>query len=255
METTTHLPIKILLCDDNPVVLAELRRITEEEFAGIPHTIFATADPDAERLRETEFQIAVLDVMQPKISGIALAQLLISATRQCQIIFVSGYVDCVTDVYTVPHLSLILKDRLRELLPQQLRRAVAELRRMEKALLIVSAHGTIFQIRQSSVCYVERLGHASHIICVDGRDVTVPDKLDSMEQQLNPVDFCRCHVSYLINFQNVAAYQRKQFTMQNGTIVPVSRINSDRVHGKYMEFLSGGHGTAAVEERPAARHN
>ena len=238
MDTTSHLPIRVLLGDDNPIILEEIRRIVEKEFAEIPHAVLCTAEPDLTQLREKEFQIAVLDVMQPKISGIELAQTLLAVNRQCQIIFVTGYVGCVTDVYTVPHLCLILKDRLPELLPGQLRRAVAELRRMEKALLIVSAHGTIFQIRQSNICYVERVGHTSHIICVDGRDVAVPDKLDSMERQLNPVDFCRCHVSYLINFQNVSAYQRKQFTMQNGTIVPVSRVNGERVREKYMEFLA-----------------
>lgn len=238
-DMTSCLPIQILACDDDALFLEEMRQIVEAEFAGIPHTLTCTSEPDLAALRKKEFQIAVLDVKQPRTTGIEIAQAMLHANRQCQIIFVSGYIDYVTDVYEVPHLCLILKEKLRDLLPAQLQKAVAELRKMEKNILSVSAHGTLFQIRQVNICYVERLGHSSHIICVDGRDIIVADKLDSLEQRLNPFDFCRCHVSYLINFQNVATYQRKQFTMQNGSIVPVSRINAEHVHKKYMEFLMG----------------
>lgn len=229
--------IHVLLCDDDPQVLNELRGIAEKTLARTPARVLCTEQQDAAVPLPEQVEIAVLDVKLASASGIDVARRLLAANPDCQIIFISGYPEYVTDVYEIPHLCMILKDHLREFLPKFLLRAMASLRQLASATLSVTIHRTTLQVVQSDIVCIERQGHNSCIFCRSGDPVIVGEKLDLLMDRLSPLLFCRCHVSYIVNLQSVVSYQRRQFTLYTGTVVPISRVNGESAREKYMAFL------------------
>jgi len=231
--------LRVMICGNDLSLSQELRSITEDTLRELQPEIFCTAGVSDILRRQELCHIALLGVSHPSAAGIESGKQLLNTSPGCQIIFISDNSDCVTDVYGTPHLCLILKERVGELLPKYLLRAVENVKDAANQVLTVTVHGSAWLLQQDEICYLERRGHNTYIIGRSHSEIVVAEKLNLLMQRLNPAVFCRCHVSYVVNFQNVAAYQKKQFTMKTGAIIPISRVNAAPVRAKFMEYLAG----------------
>ena len=173
--------LKIAICDDNPLLLEKLRMVVEQTLSE-QWDLEITWDTSPQGLLEkkSEFQIVVLDIQLPEGNGIAFAQKIIAQNPDCRIIFVSGFIRYVSDVYDVPHLGMVLKDQLREQLPKFLLRAAEEASALSEQTLTVNFKGEPQRLCISNIYFMERKGHITLIRLKSGQQVQSREKLDTL---------------------------------------------------------------------------
>lgn|GEM_PF-1089064 len=233
--------LRIAICDDDPRFLERLQSITQQTLGGYELSIVAVSEPQKLMDSLQCFQLAILDIQyenDPSLDGILLSRRLTERSPLCRILFVSGYTHYVSLVYDVPHLCLVLKDQAEEMLPRFLLKAAGAVLQPGNRPLTLIGHGTVQQVPQEDVCYIERRGHSTYVICRGNRQLIDPDKLDRMAERLSSVCFCRCHVSYLVNFRHVLRYDHKQFQMDDGTIIPISRNHAKEARERFAAYLT-----------------
>ena len=58
-----------------------------------------------------------------------------------------------------------------------------------------------------------------------------------MEKRLEPYQFLRIHKSYLVNYRYIYSLQNKTVTLEDGTVLPISRYRFLEVQSKFKEYI------------------
>lgn len=237
METERKPKLKIAICDDEASSLERLRKLTEETLGETWALSILCTDSPEQMLEEAEqVQIALLDIQLSEENGIELSRRIMERNPECCIIFVSGYIQFVSDVYEVPHLCMVLKDQLAVQLPKYLLRA-AYASGVQGMQLELKINGTDQTMDLEMVSFLERRGHITYINLKNGQQIQTREKLEEILKRIISPQICRCHISYAANLQWVESMREKEFVMHDGVIVPISRVNKQLVRKQYFEYL------------------
>lgn len=239
MNDETRKPtVTVGICDDMPEVLANLKnlahRCLEAEYTP---DFFCCTSPKELLDRSGEFHVVILDIQLERENGITVARRLLQCNPDCRLIFVTGYLNYVSDVYEIPHLCLILKDQLEKQLPQFLPRAAAEALRLNRNVLTVAAHGSLIRLPLDQIRCMERQGHITCISTVRGENIRTREKLDTLVRQIPDSPLFRCHVSYLVNLRHVSALEESGFRMDDKSLIPISRFYSKTAKAAFLCYL------------------
>ena len=84
----------------------------------------------------------------------------------------------------------------------------------------------------------ENLESKAHQIVIHtlSGEVTIYEKLDVYEKRLHK-DFVRIHKSFLVNMRYIRRIEMKEVTMQDGTVLPVSKARYSASRDKYFRFM------------------
>ena len=230
-------PLQVVICDDDPVMQQHLRELTEEILASETLALRTALSPGELDEQARSAQILVLDIQMPEQDGIALAKSIFRENPDCQIVFVTGFVRYVSDVYDVPHVATVMKDRLGEQLPKFLLRAARQARMQAAKWMTVQIRGKEERVLASNVCYLERSGHVTRVYLQNGQCLQTREKLDSLISRTGEPTLCRCHVSYAVNLRWVSSLEGQGFRMQNGERLPISRIHLHNAREAFFGYL------------------
>ena len=229
--------LQIAICDDEPAIADRVRELCCEILQDRYLLRFSQADsPGA--LPLLPYQIALLDVQLVESSGIDLAREILSRNPGCRIIFISGFLSAVSQVYQVPHFCFILKDQIRDHLPEFLSRA-AELSAQEAGQqLSLHCGKQIETVALNRIVSIERNLHQSTVTLSDGTTLVTREKLGDLEQRIHSSCFFRCHASYLINLKYAESIRDHSFLMSVGNPIPISRVNEKQAREAFFQSLS-----------------
>ena len=235
MERTE--PLQVVICDDDPVMLQYLRELTEKALASEVFAVRTALAPGELDGQARSAHILVLDIQMPEQSGIALAKAVSREDPDCQIVFVSGFVCYVSDVYDVPHVAMVMKDRLEDQLPKFLLHAARQARQQARKWMTVQIRGKEERVLVSNVRYLERSGHVTRIYLKNGQSLQTREKLDTLLSRTGEATLCRCHVSYAANLRWVDSLDGQGFRMRTGERLPISRTHLHRVRDAFFGYL------------------
>lgn len=230
--------LRIAICDDIPAMLERLQQIVKDTLENDWELEFVCASSTNTLLQEMGcVQIAILDIQMPEQSGIELAKEITAANPDTFIIFVSGYVQYVSDVYDVPHYCMVLKDYLTEHLPKYLLRAAQKCSEDSKKRVPLKIRGVEQYLDAASLCFLERRGHITYINFQNNQRAQTREKLSDLLERLNSTSLCRCHISYVVNLRYVHSMSNREFIMKSGEKIPISRANLPMVKNRYFQYL------------------
>ena len=237
MDPKFHLNIAV--CDDQQVMLQEIealsRKILEDQY---DLNFISSQDPEQLMHSEQVFHIALLDVKLLETSGIEAARKILAVNPGCRILFLSGYVSVVSDVYDVPHFCFVLKEQMEEKLPKFLLQA-AELSAQEAGCrLSVKSGKEILLIPLAQIMVLERRGHLTHITLSDGSGLATKEKISSLQSRLGSANFIRCHISYLVNLSFVRSVRSRVVYLRSGLQIPVSLSHEQEVQNAFFRRMS-----------------
>ncbi len=184
--------------------------------------------------QEKDFDILLLDVEMPGMSGIALAKEIRQENRAVQIIFITGYYEYFSDGFDVSALHYLIKPVGAAKLCPVLDRAVENLAYRERAVLVSTADGE-FKIPQADICYVEA-ENVHVIVHTAGGDYRTRIALSKFSAQLDET-FFKVHRSFVVNLKYIKKITRTEVMMVNGDTVPIRRGMYDAVHAALIKYL------------------
>ena len=230
--------ISILICDNNPIFAGYLKKEVEQ-LIDVPCQV--TVCHSSEELREqckTESpRIALMDIQLGSTdeTGITLARELFPAGSETSVIFITGYMEYVSDVYEADHIYFLKKPVEKEYLKRALDKALERVP-PKTTVFSVQIQGTTQLIDLREVLCVEsfyrklrfRLWNES-IECY-GSFTSLPEKITAQ--------LIQCHKSFLVNPDYIRSMERQIFLLKDGSSVPISRSRYSESRQAFLDYCA-----------------
>lgn len=230
---------KIAICDDEPsqrdylegIIAAWAKKgnhlVELRKYAHARHFLFDYGE-------KKDFDILLLDVEMPEISGIELAKTVRKDNSAVQIIFVTGYYEYFSDGFDVSALHYLIKPVTEEKLFPVLNRAAENLRFRQKSVLLSTADGEI-KLPLADILYAEAENVYVIVHTVHGSYRT-RTTLAKFFGQLDET-FLQVHRSFVVGLKYVRKITRTEITLASGDTVPIRRGMYDEVHAALIRYL------------------
>jgi DNA-binding LytR/AlgR family response regulator len=163
--------------------------------------------------------ILLLDIQMTGMDGVTLAKTIRAQNKEVQIIFITGYMECIADGYDVEALHYLLKPVTEDKLFSILDRAVEKLARSDRALFI-NHGGENVRIPFYEIRYLEVLHN--YVTIHAGSDYKVKKTLSELESELDD-GFFKTGRSYIVNLRYVRKSTSKEVFLDDETMIPLSR--------------------------------
>lgn len=195
-------------------------------------------EEEGEDMREGLY---LLDAILPGMDGIQVAQALRQAGCSNPIIFLTASRDFAVEAFTVEADNYLLKPVKEDALFPALDAAIARLKLPDTSFFVVQTNDGVERLPVRSILFVEQTQHRFHFHMANGRTVSSKYQRQPFEtvlaQLLSLDDFLRPHRSYLVNAGRVVKMTQQDFQMENGAVVPISRLRQKEIRTQYMELL------------------
>ena len=229
----------IAVCDDEKNCLDNMEQLLKS-YPGISRTEYYQnlEDLSAALKSGITYDLILMDIEwdQSTENGIQFAAQYNLLSPQTQFIFVTAYNDKFSQKIFWETINLcgylvkpVQKENLEKLLDK-----VRE-KNFSSEALMVQHGGTTEKIPSSQIRYLESKAHQIVIHTLSG-EVTIYEKLDVYEKRLHK-DFVRIHKSFLVNMRYIRRIEMKEVTMQDGTVLPVSKARYSASRDKYFRFM------------------
>ena len=228
--------LKIAICDDEQLQLDRIKELVRQwgiaccqvceicTFMSAEEFLFAYAE-------DKTFDILLLDVEMPDMSGIALAKKIRQDNKRVEIAFITSHFEFCGEGYEVDALHYLIKPIDSEKLFMVLEKAVAKLT-VQPPSIIISVDGETIKLLEEDILYVEAMLHYLSIFTKE-REYRLKEKLSTFEGRLSD-DFFRLHRSYLVSLKNIIKISRTSVVMSNGKEIPLARGKYDDIHYAYI---------------------
>ena len=173
---------------------------------------------------DREYDLYLLDVLMPGMSGIDTAQALAEAKGHPVVVFITSSLESAVEGYRVEAAGFILKPVEEESFWATMERVVRRRLGVKKAVLPVVHNRVNVELPLERLAWFENRLHRVFVKLADGEILSVNQKLSELQLVLEPhSQFLRCHQSYLVNLDYVDKLEDSCFYMKDGQMIPISR--------------------------------
>lgn len=230
---------KIAVCDDDAQQRSYLEEIVTAWAKKNRHLIELKQYAEAKSFlfdygEEKDYDILLLDIEMPQISGIELAKTVRRDNSTVQIIFVTGYYDYFSDGFDVSALHYLIKPVNERKLFPVLDKAADNLNYRQRSVLLTTADADI-KVSLADITYVES-ENVYVVVHTVGGNYRTRISLAKFAEQLDDT-FIKVHRSFVVGLKYIKKITRNEITMLNGDTVPISRGMYDEVHAALVKHL------------------
>ncbi len=231
----------IAVCDDNINELSLISSLMEdfrrERDGSITYETFRSGTELLETMRSSRFDLLLLDILMPGVTGMDVAKEIRSSNYETPIIFLTSSREFAVESYRVSAEDYIMKPAQRDVIFSALDKQRTRLAQ-EEAYLTLKTGSSIVKLPFSQIVYVEVINRKIQFILTSGEVREVYGYLTDYERSLlaNP-HFYKPHRSYVVNLRQVTELNKKGFITIMGKTVPVARDAFSKVKAAYMKYL------------------
>lgn len=229
---------RIAVIDDDKTQIEYLTSLLGEwaKQEGVLHQVEAFESAEAflfQYAADKAFDLLLLDIEMGAMNGVELAKVIRRENREIQLIFITGYMEYISDGYDVEALHYLLKPVNREKLFPVLERAVERLLSKRRVLMLRSGDEMI-RLPLYEIRYVEV--RANYITIHAQEDHAVKKTLSELEKDLDE-GFFRTGRSYVVNLQYIQKITKTDVFLKDGTRVPLSKGNYEKLNRAMITFF------------------
>lgn len=202
--------VKIAICDDDE---QDLKRTTAHclAFAAnhVGHELRISTFQDAKSLlshidEQDGFDILLMDIYMPTITGIDLATFLRKRNDECEIIFLTSSENHAIEAFSLNATHYLLKPYTQEHFESAMEKALAQLERRKSALFTLKSSLGIHKILFADFLYAETDMHMQNIHMVDGTVLSIRMTSNALHEMLShDRRFYKCGSTYIINLEKI----------------------------------------------------
>lgn len=244
MKNGLSIMITIAVCDDSRDArtrlcdeLAELGR-GGDGFMPVEACAFSGGSDLLDALNSgRRFDIIVLDILMPLLSGIETAAEIRRLDRAVKIIFLTSSAQFALESYDVKAYGYIVKSAPREKLFSLVREAVAETMERQDQYTLLKTKTGLVKVYFHNVEYLEVMGKMLFIHQTDGETCEMYGTLQQMEDLfLSRPQFIKPHRSYIVNMDAVRRLRHNEIITVGGSRVPVSKAVYGEIKRQYIQY-------------------
>lgn len=224
--------MKVLVCDDEEIVLEDLRLRIEKNLKKLMNDETVTVQGfssifsmyDYLDSRKEIVDAIFLDIKLNDVSGedgICVAEKIQKEYKFIKIIFCTGYDEYKESIFRVNPVYCLYKPVTDERLIMVLNKLIVELNEQENKFIVIRSGKEIYKIMSDDISYAEIDGERVSIH-TDRSTVSATESLDHIEEMLGRF-FVRCHKSYIVNLKKMVKFEATKLLLIDGTEITVSR--------------------------------
>lgn len=231
----------IAVCDDNIDELSRIASLLEDYYREreglVTYEAFHSAIELLERMKVRQFDLLLLDIIMPGITGIDTAKELRRSDSDIPIIFLTSSREYAVESYRVSAEDYIMKPAQKNEIFPILDKLFARFNQ-EEAYLTLKIENGIVKLPFSQIAYVEVINRSVQFILANGEVRKAYGYLTNYESDLlSDPNFYKPHRSYVLNLRHVTELNKKGFTTIMGKTVPVARDAFSKAKASYMKYL------------------
>lgn len=217
--------MKIAVCEDNAqereAICAYIRDYCEQHGFLASVDSYTSGEALLAAYPEESYSIIFLDIVMEGITGIETARIIRESEKPCTIVFITASDDFALDAYRVDGAAYILKPVSAKGMDHALDKCRRELMDHSRYIDVPLGRRGIINVPLANLHYVE-VYNKNTCFHIGEETVVVPRmSLDEIEGKLGGAPFLRCHRSYIINMNYVAALHSGEFQMKSGDKIPI----------------------------------
>jgi DNA-binding LytR/AlgR family response regulator len=226
--------VSIAVCEDEPKIREEIVRLIQS--CNKEYTAYAYESGASMLAVDKRYDIYILDIQMPGISGMELARVIREKREQPGpiIMFITVLSEHMQQAFDVQAYHFLLKPLDEEKFRTVLAGAVSEInRRNAQEYVVVKLAGVTSAIPLSDILFVESRNKKIEIR-TRGETVEYYGKIGEFEKKPH---FFRCHRCYIVNMEHIARYSSNAITLSNGQEISLSRKMYPEFVKAYLEFV------------------
>ena len=227
--------VKIAVCDDEPEQAQYIKSVVAKWDSKAYTEMFGSAENLKTALAENQnYDILLLDIQMGGQNGVELAKEIRKSDDKIIIVFITGFMDYISEGYDVAALNYLMKPVNEDKLFNVLDKAVKNLNQKNKSL-VFTADGETHRIFLYKIIYLE-VWHNYVTIHTEDYKYTVKKTLGELEKELDDC-FFRAGRSYIVNINYIKKSSKKEIYLTNGAVVPLSRGLYESLNRAMIEKL------------------
>lgn len=237
--------LRCCICDDDSGELRVIQTLAEGFAVAHPEfslTIEAFSSPCDLWDRITargDFDLYLLDVLMPQITGLELARAIRARQEEAEIIFLTSSREYALDAFDVAACGYLVKPIDKEKFEQVLLRSVRRLMKPEKSSLLLKTRDGLFRLPFRDLVMVESFNHNRVCTMTDGSHYITSVTLTSLMERLSgDPRFFSPHRAYIINLDHITALGPGSVHLVDGQRVPVAKNTLPALKQAYVDYLS-----------------
>ncbi|MDE7313326.1 MAG: LytTR family DNA-binding domain-containing protein [Eubacterium sp.] len=236
--------LQIAVCDDEPLSLknieAETRRCLEKQhifpmittFTNGTHLLYALEDGDF-------FDLLLLDIEMPDISGMDLARRIHEKLPQALIIFVTAYFKYAVDAYELNIFRYIPKNQLSGRLMHAVTDAAAILETQDTESYLISSQNRMERIPLKNILYLVREGkNGIFHLCSQPEPIRLRKSLAEIHAELPQDEFIYIDRGCIVNLRHVSSIVRTDCILADGSRLPIAQSRLSELKRRLNLFWS-----------------
>ena len=234
--------MKIAICDDDRQELSHILSLLDSYQAQqhVTFTIcpFHDSRKLADTLSETQYDLYLLDIIMPEITGMELAKEIRSFDKAADIIFLTTSPEYAVESYTVKATNYLMKP----IVPDRFYQSLDEIRKKrdqeQGRSLVLKSNIGVHKILLNQLMYVEAQGRKVLYYLANGEEIVCTDRFSPVcDQLLQYPEFILVHRSFLVNMNYIRRIDGKDFLLTNGIRIPIRTNGRAEVVQRYNRFL------------------
>ena len=234
---------RLCICDDHQEDLERLETVTQDLFRGhpdIPVCIQSFYSPYdlLEWLKEKGgFDLYLLDIIMPHMSGVELARKIRERGETAQILFLTSSREFAMDAFSVNAAGYLLKPVEKDAFCKAVLSAVQSLAPADDMHLLLKTREGLRRVRLRELVMVESFDHSRVCTLAGGAELETSATLTALMEQLEGDGrFFSPHRAYIVNLEYVNGLNAGELLLVNGQRVPVSRKIFPRLKEAYIRY-------------------
>lgn len=237
----------IALCDDDPVFLARLQALVEEEAQAALFLCTISAFTDVSEFLSScgggfhAYDAIFLDIEMPGQNGIELAEYIRERNQNVLLLFITTHEEFVFRSFEVEAFRYIPKARLHEHLPGAVLAIQEKLeqRALVRPLALKTTKGEHVRLHIADLLYVRKDGKNCIYYTQQG-EYSVRQPLCAVQEMVAHQPFVMINSGYLVNIEHVPKVDGGDVVLTGGQRLPISRLRLQEVKMAIHLYWSNG---------------
>lgn len=212
--------MQIVICDDEPEVLADEARIISEILTekSVEYNLTTFNSPQELLDSDVIYDIAFLDIEMDDMNGIDLARKITEQKSDCLIFFLTNFSIYLDNAFDVNAIRYLTKPVDKNRLASGIDSALERISRASKTISVTNLKNRLsLDITISSIIFIENEGRHTHIVSTK-QDFTASEVFSSVKKQIEKEVnyFTSAHQSFFVNLRYVMAHTKESVTLSYG---------------------------------------
>lgn len=233
--------MKIALCDDDEKELSGLKLLLEhyQKTCRQPllYSEYTSSVELASQAPKERFDIYLLDIMMPGLSGVELAREIRSFDKAAAIIFLTTSPEFAVESYTVKAANYLMKPVQEETFFAAMNDLLHDKDEEHEHYLVLKSKIGIHKVRVSEIVFVEAQNRKVIYYTNSGEQITCADLFTSVSDALlQHREFILTHRSYLVNMNYIRTIGATEMQLSNGKNIPLAQRRVTDIKKHYLSF-------------------